>query len=298
METKTLESLRQLAYRAHYGTSFSPEKRAETVVNEHSEEIDADIETIRKLGASDAQVERYESGYITKLSAYLSSHSNIVSSMIAGPSNFPARQMEKRNRWADNHYNHFREWRKKVLAAYERYAKKRAIDDAGGELAILKRKLESAKRDQERMKGVNVAIRKAKKDPAKIAELLNIQLYMAQELIVPDHCGRIGVPSYKLTNNLANIKRMEQRVKELESKEQKAETGQNEEIQIPGGIIRVDYSLDRITIKHDQKPSPEIIKELKGHGFRWSPHYGCWMRKITGNAMWTVKHLLLPKLAA
>lgn len=291
---KTLESLRSLSVRAHNGTSFSPEKRGDSTVNGYSEEIDDDIALIRSKGASDEQVERYKKGYIEKLSAYLNSRSNIVSTMIAGPSNFPVRRMEKRNRWADNHYENFRQWRKKVLRAYDRYEKNRKIEAAGGPLGAAKAKLAELESTQEYMKRINRIHAAYKKNPASLdkqkdlseKEIEAIKNYVPQYSWVPHPFA-----PYQLTNNNAMIKNTKDRIAELEAKEALSTKG-NKEFQFPGGVCELNYDLDRVTIKHDQKPERDIIDSLKSSGFRWSPHYGVWMRKLTGNAIFATSHLL------
>ena len=143
METtvKTLSHLTQTATSAFSGISFDPEKRGASIVNDYSAELDEDIESIRALGANEEQISRYKSNYETKLRGWLYSQSNIVSTMIAGPSNFPSERMRKRNQWADNHYSNFREWRTKVLNAYKKYHAKKAIEAAGGEIGITRRYL-------------------------------------------------------------------------------------------------------------------------------------------------------------
>ncbi len=296
--TKTLEHLRDLAYRAHNWTSFSPDKRAESVINDYSEELDQDILTIQCKGANLDQVERYKSGYTSKLSSYLSSHSNCASSAITGGSGFNVRRAEKANRYADNHYNNFRAWREKVLKAYDRYEKNRKIEDAGGTLEVAKNKLADLEKRQETMKAVNKAHKAYIKNPQSLIESgLSEEMQKVVISYVPRYSWEPHpFPPYSLTNNNAMIKATQARVNELSRKEEKAATGANEEIKIPGGLLVVDYSLDRVTVKHDQKPDRSVIDIIKKNGFKWSPHYGCWMRKITGNAMFTVKHCLLPEL--
>lgn len=46
---KTLEHLREQAYRAYSNVSFSPEKRAESIINDYSSELDEDLIEIEKV---------------------------------------------------------------------------------------------------------------------------------------------------------------------------------------------------------------------------------------------------------
>jgi hypothetical protein len=61
------------------------------------------------------------------------------------------------------------------------------------------------------------------------------------------------------------------------------------EIPFTGGIIVVDYSIDRVQIKHDTKPEKAIIDNLKHSGFRWSPSNTAWQRQITPAALYSVQ---------
>jgi len=55
------------------------------------------------------------------------------------------------------------------------------------------------------------------------------------------------------------------------------------------------YTDERVRIIHDEKPSREAIDEIKKHGFKWSRFNTAWQRKITGNAVWTLKQYLKDK---
>jgi len=113
METQTathprIKALSDLAYRAHCGTSFSPEKRRDDVITSHSEELINDLETVKKHGGD---VQRYEDKYISLLTAWLRAKTNCISTMITGPANFPVRRAEKANQAEHNRSVEFSEWR-------------------------------------------------------------------------------------------------------------------------------------------------------------------------------------------
>lgn len=56
-----------------------------------------------------------------------------------------------------------------------------------------------------------------------------------------------------------------------------------EDFKFEGGYYTVKD--DRVKIFHEEKPSKEVIQELKSNGFRWSPNWKCWCRKHTQNAL-------------
>lgn len=79
----------ELARRAHSGTSFSPERRAAQAIAE----LEATLQRLRDLGASDEDITRVEA----KWSAHMSTLTGIYSTLIAGAAKFPAAKMEKKN---------------------------------------------------------------------------------------------------------------------------------------------------------------------------------------------------------
>lgn len=283
----TLSHLHTIAVRAHNGTSFNPERRGDSIVKDYSEELDADIQNIRAAASkveaeADAIAEtcaRYKEGYTKHLCGYLHSRSNIVSTMIVGPARFPVAQMEKRNRWADNKYNAFRTWRRRILDAINRSYKKRVdplakaiADIAARERAAIKYRL------------ANQLIRKHKGNAANQVQALVNAGYtqeQANKLLKPDFAGRIGIAPYVMTNNNANIKRLKSRVAELSAKAAKAESGNAEEYFFEGGKVLMNYELDRLQILYDAKPDTATITKLKRNAFKWSPKNTAWQRQLT-----------------
>lgn len=298
---KTLSNLYDLAYRAYTGTSFSPEKRAQSVVDSHSEELDNDIKVMQEKGCDQEFIDKYKASYIDHLKKWLGAKSNCISSMIAGPSNFPVRRAEKANRSEEASGKEFIEFREKVFKSIERYNKKKEIAEAGGELEVAKQKLVDLIALQERMKLINKAYPSFVKNGLPGLEKFNLSDADVKIIVqwVPRYSfERLPFQGFSLTNNNAKIKNTEARVKELEKKEEaKSNDSSENETKFNGGVIILDYTLDRILIRHDSVPSEAIRSELKSHGFKWSPFNKCWMRKITENAKYVTFKLLLPKIS-
>jgi hypothetical protein len=150
-------------------------------------------------------------------------------------------------------------------------------DDATA-MAQLEAKIAAAQKAQERMKTANRIIRDANTDEAwKIGRLeteCGIKEAHARQLLKPDFAGRIGFAGFELTNNAANIRRMEDRVKSLVAESSRESVS----FQFPGGRVE-DHAADcRVRIYHDEKPAADVIGRLKSHGFHWSPSLGCWQR--------------------
>ncbi|MCH2194733.1 hypothetical protein [Kordia sp.] len=275
-----LGDLYDLCYRAHQGTSFSPERRAIDYVKSYSKVLEEDL---KLLGEKQGN---YKAKFIEKFSKWMSAKSRCISSMITGPSNFPVRRAQKYSNWADGAYNDFEKWRTKYFKAVNRVPTKSPED----ELEIAEKRLEELKIDQIEYKEINKAARKSKIDniPELTKYLLELGFQEKHLLKLGGHWKELKIPSFVLTNNNATIKRTEEKVKIMQSRIERKSTW--EDIEFEGGYVTIED--DRVKIFHDEKPKKEIIKELKSKGFRWSPNWRCWTRKHTENAIYTVNRLL------
>ena len=81
-------------------------------------------------------------------------------------------------------------------------------------IAKLKYRLANQQALQERMKAANKLVRK--NDRAGLAAMGYSQ-QQVEELFTPDHVGRIGYADYKLKNNNQDMRRLKQRIAELET---------------------------------------------------------------------------------
>jgi hypothetical protein len=148
----------------------------------------------------------------------------------------------------------------------------------------LKEKIAAAKQRQDLMKAANAAIRKHAKQgqDAQLAALesLGVDKAEAAELLTPDFAGRVGFAPFELTNNNANIKRLEGRVIELERNAQAQDIEEN----IGGVVYREDTEENRAMFIFPGKPDFSTISMLKANGFKWAPSRGAWVRQLTDNA--------------
>jgi hypothetical protein len=209
--------------------------------------------------------------------------------MITGGSGFNVRRNEKANTSERKRADEFTGWRERYFERL-RKAKRKEERENSDPLADMRAKLAQAQKTQEMMVAANKIIRKKIGDAEKVALLVELGMseVFSLKLLEPGQFGGIGFPSFRLTNNNANIKRMQQRVAELEKKT----TAQSKTIEKPGGIaIEENTDLDRLQIFFPGKPEPEMIAKLKSRGFKWSPKNGCWQRQLTDNARWALKHI-------
>lgn len=151
-------------------------------------------------------------------------------------------------------------------------------------IAKLEEKLEGLKASQEKAKAANKALRL--KDTTKGDERLREQGYTDEEikkLRTPDCFGCIGYAPYVLSNNNANIRRIEKRIEQL--KAAKEHEGEEKETDL------YKYSIEegRVQFVFDGKPEPAVRNILKGNHFKWSPSRGAWVRQATANGRYAAK---------
>ena len=99
------------------------------------------------------------------------------------------------------------------------------------------------------------------------------------------------VPDYELTSLRDKIKRVQARLDELDKRTQQADQPADN-TEFPGGEIVRNLEADRLQILFDEKPDDETRQKLKECGFRWSPRYNAWQRKLTDNAMYDARRTL------
>jgi len=273
-----------LALAAHAGTSFVPDERARQVISEHAETLRADYDmllahapTAEKKALLDEEFERYRAGYSEKARRWLASRSRCLSVMIAGPSRFPAARMEKRNEIERRRVEELTDFRARALDAIKRKLHPEWRPIMSGDADATERledKIAKAEKHQELMKAVNGAIRKHAGREAQVAALaeLGLSAGVAEKLLTPDFCGRIGFPSFELTNNNANIRRMRERLESVTRNQAMPETVRE------GAAARVEDcpAENRIRLFFPGKPAREIIDDLKRNGWRWTPSLMCW----------------------
>ena len=95
-------------------------------------------------------------------------------------------------------------------------------------------------------------------------------------------------PPFVLGNNNAEIRRVKQKIEELE----RLDKMEAESAEFPGGEMRINLEINRIQIVFDNIPEPEIRKLLKSNGFKWAPSEKAWQRQRTLNAVNASSRLL------
>ena len=285
------------AANAHRGTSFSSDTRAKQeqvsyalYMSSIEKKLLDFAQTEDEKAIAHTEFEHIREKYRSMTLGMLQSRSGLLSAMIAGPAGMG--KYKRRNEKAD------RAFRSKVESMSEYMPKaiaraKKAIrpetsairTDTPDALNLAKKKLDDLVKDQERMKAINKIIRSGKNVKERLMSEFNYKSAQVDELLEPDFGGRIGFPNYMLTNNNANIRRMQERLKELESVSKEIDR----EFSFEGGKVVVDTDDMRIRIIYDSIPSKEAREKLKGRGFKWSPSNSAWQRQLTDNAKYAVQ---------
>jgi hypothetical protein len=294
-----------LANQAYRGTSHSPEERGASARRSYFRAVMGlwqRFERAYNAAPEDrktAFVEAFNDAatrYASMTNAYLSAHSRVASSMIAGPARFPTESNRKKSDTADRRAQEAGEYLDKAAKRLNKVLRGAVDNSLASALKEAEGKLAERERAQELYKATNAALRKG--DDAKLAELG----YKAEQIAglkKPDFAGRIGVPDYTLKNNNAEIRRLRDRVEELQRRiaaaeqdntDEQGDEGSNEAA--PGVRMVQNAEANRLQLFFDDKPAPEVREQLKSNGFRWAPSTGAWQRQLTDNALRVAKDIV------
>lgn len=272
---------------------YVPGSRTREYKEDVNEVYDLAEEVEAKRGAdAGAKAWKLAVRYAKNLGEYINKDIRIgcmcPSVMICGPANFPVRKKEKQNAAAErNHefYNYVQSIRGKIQNML--YAKEVIRSDDENAIEALEDKVQALTALQEKMKAVNKYFRKHKTldgcDLLDGSQIENLRSSM-------ERCSwvRQPYPSFELQNNLANIKRCQERLDGLRRIKDKGTSEQNY------GFCKVVENAEemRIQIIFDGKPEEGIRKILKSRGFRWAPSQGAWQRQLTGNGKYAAEKAL------
>ena len=276
----------EVAFDAHRGTSFSPEKRADQERAGYAQTLTQDLADLTALANTDEkratlaeEFKRYRAGYRERTLTELRAKARCVSTMIAGPARFPVDRQRKAGDVADRRVRDLLEYRERALAAIRKTLcpEDRPIM-SGDEDAVerLKSNIEESEKLQERMKMVNVAIRKNLKTgpEAMLKAVVDVGFSpeAAAALTKREPGYEQGFPDYKIRNNGANIRRMKERLVALE----RAKAMPAKSIQGTGARVEDSPAENRVRLFFSCKPAAEIRERLKRGGWRWAPSVGAW----------------------
>ncbi len=95
-------------------------------------------------------------------------------------------------------------------------------------------------------------------------------------------------PGYYFQNLGANIRRIKERIVQLETNEGR----ESSEREIAGVRLVENVELNRVQLIFPDKPSAEIRQQLKRAGFRWSPNEDAWQRHLNESGKYAAERVL------
>lgn len=247
-------------------------------------------------------VEYYADKYSSKLAAAINRQNSIeascVSWLISGGSNFPIRKKEKQNAARDKFWkecgelfeptdNYYFRKIENILTNTTIYS-----DDALA-LEKLQNKLADLEALQAKMKALNAYYRKNKTmkgyEGISDAEAAEID----KQIKASYSWEQKPYPDWALTNNNAEIRRLKNRIAEIERLKANAEKPIDDKYPHVDGVEVVENAeAMRIQLIFDGKPDDATRDLLKSNGFRWSPSFGAWQRQLNNNGIYAARNVL------
>lgn len=149
----------------------------------------------------------------------------------------------------------------------ENYGKNGISADDPEAVVKLKEKLAKLQEQQETMKRMNAERRKT---------------------------GQERVPAFMLTNNNANMRRIKERIAQLEMQNK---TPEAKPVVGNGWTVKEDKDENRIMFTFVAIPDDETRSLLKRWGFKWSPTRGAWVRMLNNQARYATTYIVRTLIA-
>lgn len=160
----------------------------------------------------------------------------------------------------------------------------------------LRAQLVELEEEHERDKGFNKIIlaekRKGGEWQARAIEQLvaaGLPAPIAKEYTEPDLGGRVGIPSYSLSNRSANMRRIKDRIEGLEKK---ATSAPPPDEAIGPATISEDREANRVLVTFPSRTTPEQHAAMRRGGFLWARSRGAYVRHASPQAWFLARQLL------
>lgn len=240
--------------------------------------------------------------YAKKLAEAINRENRIEAScpsiLITGGSNFPVRKKEKQNIAREKFWKECGDLYEPTTCYYFNKIKLALTNStiySSDDCAVekLKIKLDELKEIHETHIKANAYFRK-EKTMKGFENLTDEEAEHFDEVIKNSYSWeRQPCPSYRLTNETTEMRRIEKRIKEIEEMKRRAKTAdENKYENIDGVTVEENGEAMRIQLFFDGKPSEAVRDLLKSNGFRWSPRFGAWQRQLNENGIYATKRIL------
>ena len=294
----------ELARRAHDANSFRTFEKGRTtneyrgMVNNARRIAEEQKKTVDPMyhDRIDALLGKYERTLANWFNKQSSIEASVPSIMVAGGGNFPVRRKEKQNQRRSAHYEEFDKI-EEILRKIQGVGTAGISSDDQNAVAKLQKKYDDLKRQHDLSVRINKYFRKNNTVEGFPAENEDEQALV--DFIVKENTGIWnrkgfnGIPPYQLTNETAELRRIQERINSLK---RKGETNYGDGWKFDGGITKANKEDNRLQIFFDEIPDAETRAKLKSRGFKWSPKNKAWQRQLNNNSLWDARYLgFIPK---
>ena len=211
----------------------------------------------------------------------------VPSILIAGGSNFNVRAKEKQNAARDSNEARYAQVQG-LLSKIKSVGTGGIMSDDKNAVEKLSAKLAGLEAMQVKMKAVNAYYRKHKTlvGCPELTEEARLRLESGMSGSVHD----APYPSWALSNNNANIRRIKDRLAELEKEAQRAaENADAGPVEGDGYKLVENTELGRIQFIFEGKPDESTRALLKANGFKWAPSQGAWQRMLNDHGRYAAQ---------
>lgn len=281
-----------------HALSHFPDRRARIELSDLATRLNAFAEHVNAItmrgGALDAsaELEQFARRHVSLTRRAWAMDGRCMSWFVVGPARFPVDRNAKRQASSDKAFGIVRDHAATARKAVERRAFPHGAP--GGPIrasnpdapALIRAEIEQRKATHAQMKAANAVIRstRGQEPDARVQALVDATGWRdstARACIFPPQAWMgSGFAAYQLSGELAEIKRLEDRLANIETMRERGtvERAHNTE----AGALRVVENPDaaRIQLFFPDKPDSKTRDLLKGHGFRWAPSEGAWQRHL------------------
>lgn len=290
--------------------SHYPDRRARIelgALHERIEAFAAHVDRTIAIGGTldrDGELLRFVQRHVSITRRAWAMDSRCMSWFIVGPARFPTDRNRKRMDWADNAHRATGEHLKAAKNAVERSAFPYGMPGDAirannrGAPELIKAKIAELRKKHGQMKAANAAIRSAKAGDVEamvqaVMDATGWRDGTARLVVCPPQAwmGR-GFAAYQLSGELAEIKRLEDRLGSIERNRERGTVSKTHNTSIGAVEVVENGDAARIQILFDGKPDSTTRDLLKGNGFRWAPSEGAWQRHLNNNGRYAAQYVI------
>lgn len=289
--------------------SFIPERRAAFELGALAGRLNLFQAHLENLTAAGGQVDPAELETFARRHTALTRRawlveSGCMSSMVVGPARFPVERNRKKLAASDRAFGLVRDNERAARQAVERRAFPHGRPDGAIRANnpdapnLIRARIEQHKSIHAALKAANAALRALPADAGEdamtqaIVDATGWREALARKAATPDTLGRRGFATEALAGELAEIKRLEDRLRLIERNRASGTVSRSVETAFGDVEIVEDGDAARIRLIFPGKPDEHVRGLLKSNAFRWSPSEGAWQRHLNERGRWAVERVL------